>query len=203
MTSHQESVLKELAAPHLEGWCTPEKAAVLFRLVDQFKPSLCLEIGTFAGKSLRAIAYGLQCNKEGIVFGIDPWKLDPCIEGSNGEANDDWWKEVPFDRIIKEYFDKLSDFGLLEYTAHFRKHDLDCLQYFADESIDLIHFDSNHSEEVACRTVQSWWKKVKPGAVVIMDDIDWKGQAKAVDVMRDYGISVIETFDSYGVYKKA
>lgn len=202
MTTDQERILGELTHINLEGWCTLDKAKVLFSLVEQFRPELCLEIGTFGGKSLRAIAYGLKCTGRGIVFGIDPWAVDPCIEGTNAEANNQWWASVPWDKIINEYFSINQRYGLLEFTSHFRKHDRDCLRYFEDESIDLVHFDSNHSPEVACRTVQDWWPKLKPGCVIIMDDIDWQGQAKAVDVLRDLGVKVFNTFDTYGVYRK-
>ncbi len=195
--------LEKLLPWNMEGWCTVEKGLVLYNLVATHKPETILEIGTFGGRSTLVFAYALKQLGRGIVFGIDPWRIDPCLEGSNDPANNDWWKGVPWDKVISEYYDYLQKWDVLDYHAHFRKKDTDCLRYFADESIDMVHFDSNHSEEVACRTVHSWWKKLKPGCIIIMDDIDWAGQAKAVDVMRDYGVSVIETFDKYGVYKKA
>lgn len=198
---HKDKIASMLPVA-MEGWCTPQKGEVLFKLVQDYQPSTILEIGTFGGRSTVVLAYALKTLGRGIVFGIDPWRVDPCLEGTNAEANNDWWRQVPWDKVIREYFDYLQHWDLLDYHAHFRKHDEQCLQYFADGSINMVHFDSNHSQEVACRTVHSWWPKLAVDCVIVMDDIDWEGQAKAVDVLRDYGCKVIQTYDSYGVYQK-
>lgn len=186
----------------MEGWCTHEKACVLFKLVEDYKPELCAELGTFSGRSIVAIASGLKAIGGGIIFGIDPWRVEAALEGTNTDADNQWWKQVPWDRIIREYYDRLLEYELLEYTSHFRKHDLDCLIYFNDESINLIHFDSNHSEEVAVRTVHSWWPKLAEGCVIVMDDITWSGQSKAVVVLGEYGCETIKEYDTYAVYRK-
>lgn len=201
MTIHEEQIRKMLPV-QMEGWCTPEKGVVLFDLIQKYQPKTILEIGTFGGRSTLCLAYGLKVLGRGIVFGIDPWRISPCLEGTNAEANNEWWKCVPWGKVIREYFDYLQAHDLLEYHCHLRKHDIDCLNYFRDCQIDMVHFDSNHSEEVACRTVKDWFPKLAPGCVIVMDDIDWAGQAKAVDVLRDFKCHVIQTYDSYGIYQK-
>lgn len=201
MTDYK-AILANIENPPMDGWCTIAKATKLFELIQQYKPKTCLEIGTFGGRSMVAIAFGLKHLGRGIVFGIDPWKIDACLEGTNDKANNEWWAKLNWNEIISKYFDKLQEFDVLEYVAHFRKHDTDCLDYFATGSIDLVHFDSNHSEEVACRTVKDWWPKLKQGCVVIMDDIDWDGQKKAIKVMEELGIETVEELDTYGIYIK-
>lgn len=186
----------------MEGWCTHEKACNLFNIVYTNELKLCVEIGTFGGKSMIAIALALKALNDGIVFGIDPWKVDACLEGTNGEENNKWWSEIDWNKIISSYFDKAQEFDVLGHMAHFRKHDTQCLQYFSDESIDLIHFDSNHSEEVACRTVNDWWGKIRSQGVIVMDDIDWDGQDKAADLLKKKGVLVIKEYDKYGIYIK-
>lgn len=203
MTPEQDSQLLKLDdPPAVEGWCSHEKACVLFKLVEDYKPELCLEIGTFGGRACIAIAMGLKSMNRGIIFGIDPWVTSAAIEGTNSPEDDAWWSQVPWERIVREYYDRMQQFDLLPLTAHFRKHDLDCLIYFNDESINLIHFDSNHSEEVAVRTVHSWWPKLAEGCVIVMDDIKWEGQSKAVAILSEYGCETIKEYDTYAVYRK-
>ena len=186
----------------MEGWCSHEKAVQLFNLVESHKPKLCVEIGVFGGKSLAAIAMGLQKNGDGIIFGIDPWNTQACIEGSADPSHDEWWSRIDWNYLIKVYFEKLQEFGLISYVSHLAKHDKECLSYFSDESIDLVHFDSNHTEEVACRTVKDWWPKLKQGSAVIMDDIDWESQHKAVVVMKNLGVEVVKEYEKFGIYTK-
>lgn len=186
----------------MEGWCTHEKACNLFSIVYTNQLKLCVEIGTFGGKSMMAIALALKALDDGIVFGIDPWKVEPCLEGSNKDHDNKWWSQVDWNTIIASYFDKAQEFGVLGHMAHFRKHDTKCLQYFNEESIDLIHFDSNHSEEVACRTVNDWWGKIRSQGVIVMDDINWDGQHKAADLLKKKGVLVIKEYDNYGIYIK-
>lgn len=202
MTEQQEAILLKIQNPPMDGWCTHEKAVNLFNTVLDNKLQLCVEIGTFGGRSVIAMALALKELGEGVVFGIDPWKVDACLEGKNDELNDQWWSQIDWNSIISKYFDKMQEFGVLEYTCHLRKHDTQCLRFFKDKSIDLIHFDSNHSEKVACRTVNDWWSKIKDGGFIVMDDIDWDGQSKALKLLKDKGVKVVSEHEKYGIYTK-
>jgi len=203
MNDIDKATLEKIETPPMEGWCTVAKACDLFEIVEKYQPETCLEIGTFGGRSMVAIALALKKLGRGIVFGIDPWKVEACVEGSNPEENNQWWSNVPWQKIIASYFDKLQEFDVLGYVAHFRKHDTECLGYFRKSSIDLIHFDSNHSQEVACRTVKDWWPKLSKNAVIIMDDIDWSGQNKALELMKELGVETIKEEKTYGIYKRS
>lgn len=198
-----KDVIPLLISGKAEGWCTQEKGEVLYDLVHTYNASTIVEIGTFGGKSIAVFALALKSLGRGIVFGIDPWKMEPCLEGVNDKENDSWWSRVNWDSIIKHYFELFQKHDLLEYHAHLRKKDEECLDYFKDGSIDIIHIDSNHSEELACQTVKLWWPKIKSGAVIIMDDIDWFGPSKAVDLLKEYGASEIANHVNFGVYIKA
>lgn len=202
MNKADEESLMRIQNPPMEGWCSHEKATQLFQAVERTKPKICVEIGVFGGRSVVAIAMGLKKQGSGIIFGIDPWNIDACLEGSNTETNNNWWENVPWEGIIGSYFDKIQEFDLLPYVSHLAKHDKDCLGYFSDGSIDLIHFDSNHSEEVSCRTVKDWWGKIRKGATIIMDDIDWEGQDKALELMKQLGVEVVTEYPKFGIYTK-
>ena len=202
MNQQQEAELLKIQNPPMNGWCTHEKAVNLFNLIYDNKLTTCLEIGTFGGRSIVAISLGLKALGDGIVFGIDPWKVEACLEGTNAVENNQWWSQIDWNQIIASYFDKMQEFDVLGYMCHLRKHDTQCLKLFSNNYFDFVHFDSNHSEEVSCRTVNDWWPKIKSGAFIVMDDIDWSGQSKAMELLKSKGVKVIQEYDKYGVYKK-
>lgn len=111
---HEAQLLKIQENPPIEGWMTHEKGCVLFRLVEEWKPEICCEVGIFGGRSMLAVALALKSLGKGIIFGIDPWKTESAVEGTNAKEDNDWWAQVPWDRIIREYYDKLQGFGVLE-----------------------------------------------------------------------------------------
>lgn len=197
-----KEIIPHLTSDEVQGWCTKEKGEILYDLVHTYDASTVVEIGTFAGRSTSVFALALKSLGRGIVFGIDPWKSEPCLEGVNDKENDVWWSNVNWPTVIKNYYALFQKYDLLEYHAHLRKKDEDCLKYFSDGSIDIIHIDGNHSEELACKNVHLWWPKIKTGAVVIMDDIDWAGPSKAVDLLKEYGVSELGNYVTFGVYLK-
>ena len=55
--------------------------------------------------------------------------------------------------------------------------------YFADESIDFLHIDGNHSEESSVFDVTYWLPKVKKGGVICFDDAWWESTQKAIKLL--------------------
>src|SRR5690348_13441140 len=81
----------------LEGWTTPERGIEMAELIVEMKPKVVVEIGVFGGRSLIAQALAIRDNErrgygKGMIYGIDPWKVDYALEGENVE-NQKWWKE--------------------------------------------------------------------------------------------------------------
>lgn len=201
-----KELIHHLTSDEVAGWCDVEKGNVLYDLVHTYDASTVVEIGTFGGRATSVFALALKSLGRGIVFGIDPWEKQACLEGVNDVANDEYWSNMDWKSLVKGYFDIFQKYDLLQYHAHLRKKDEDCLKYFADGSIDILHIDSNHSEELACQTVHLWWPKVKLGGIVVMDDINWFGPLQAVGVMKEYGVETLGEYDNskccFGVYQK-
>jgi hypothetical protein len=61
---------------------------------------------------------------------------------------------------------------------------------FEDQTIDILHQDSNHSEEISCEEVELYWNKVKPGCFWVFDDTDWPTTKKAQDLLLTKGYVV-------------
>ena len=82
-----------------------------------------------------------------------------------------------------------------------RSHDV--VNTYADESIDLLHQDSNHSEEVSVAEVRAWLPKLKPGGWWISDDTDWPTMRVAQWLLREGGCERVEDHTQWAIYRKA
>lgn len=198
---------------HLEGWCTTEKAEHLAQIILDRRPHLIVEIGVFGGRS--AIAMGMACQEAGCgeVIGIDPWTAAAAVEGGTSPENDAWWSKLDYEKIYLGAVGATHALGVDDVVRFERTHDTVMLGEFLDGSIDLLHYDGNHSEAVSTRTVRDWAPKVRQGGCLVMDDTHWATQSRAVELLTtDLGFQLIEIRESrnaenqismqYGVFTK-
>jgi Methyltransferase domain len=202
----QESLkhLISMSIPSLVGWCTPEKALVLAGLVSDHKPTLAVEIGVFGGRSLIPMALALRAVGCGVAYGIDPWTIEAAIEGNNGPANDGWWiNNSNLENVYISFVHSVIDHGLTRECRWMRLKSDVAVRLFDDASIGLFHLDGNHSELTSCRDVEQWHKKIAPGGVWVLDDADWESQKKAIQMIHDFGFSVVKEYGTFTVFKRA
>jgi predicted O-methyltransferase YrrM len=163
------------ALPHLPGWCSEAKAAALVHAVLFSRPSLCVEIGVFGGRSLVPQALALRALGKGRIIGIDPWETGAALESMVADKNKIWWSSVSL-RDIREGCERAVE--RLELRPHVelvaaRSEDV-VDRLFLDSSIDVLHIDGNHSEEKSTRDVSLLLPKLRPGALVFFDDVSWE-----------------------------
>lgn len=178
----------------IHGWCTHEKAAALMDLVYKSNSSLCVELGVFGGKSLLPIALASKkINPSSKVIGIDAWETQASLEGKNDEANDAWWSNINYDEIYEYTKDLMKSNDVDSIVELWRCKSRDAVSKFADNSIDVLHQDSNHSEEISCEEVELYSKKVKLGGFWIFDDTDWSTTKTAQSNLLTKGYTIILT----------
>jgi len=170
----------------IHGWCTKEKATKLMNIIRDTKPSLCVELGVFGGRSLLAI--GLAA-KNARVIGVDAWSKPASLEGTNDKGNADWWAQIDYDYFYKYTADLMKTNGLS--VELWRKKSNEVYQQFQDESIGFLHQDSNHSEEITCEEVELYWNKVCKGGIWVFDDINWPTTKKAQALLLEKGYEEI------------
>lgn len=183
----------------LEGWTSHERGWELADLILTEKPVVCVELGVFGGRSLIPQALAIRENKSGRVYGIDPWRVEPALEGEN-EANQSWWKNnVNLDEIHNKFMAVLWRLGLQDWTTIIR----DCSQKVANlfERVDLLNIDGNHSEVASVRDVELWLPRVAQKGVITMDDTDWPSTQKAVGLLKDQ-CEVIKDEAKYKWFRK-
>ncbi len=186
----------------LPGMCEREKAAWLFDLVLRLRPRHCLEVGVYGGRSLCAIAYGLQTNAFGRVTGIDTWASESTAEDTRYDTvNDPNWRQETLDAC---YFDLIHFFvakGLVPFTRIVTGDSWLARTIFAKSSVQLIHIDGCHTRERAIKDVLGYTSALVPGGYLVMDDIDWESVKPAYEVARKI-CTVVEEFPTWSVLQK-
>jgi len=174
---HQKSV---------PGWCVYEKANKLMDLIHETKPDVVVEIGVFGGSSVYPMAESLRFEKRGVIHAIDPWKAENCQMGyTSDDANYMWWTNVDLEKVYKDFAKLIKKHHLNKYCNIMRMTSLEAAGHFADESIDILHIDGNHSEESALTDAQLFLPKVKQGGYIWFDDVNWNTTSKAVTFMME------------------
>lgn len=188
--------------PTLQGWCTAEKAMRLAKAIADCNSNLSVEIGIFGGRSLIPMAMAHNHIKHGVVWGFDPWHIIPALEGTNDPENDEWWKKLDLEAIYRGFVEKVLEYKLLKECFWSRLKSDQAIRLFANDSISVLHCDSNHSQEISCREIQTWAPKVKIGGYWFADDTDWPTMQKAKTVLVDHGFRMVEDFKKWAVYQK-
>jgi len=151
--------------PYL-GWV--HSGEILYALVRVLKPSVVVETGVAAGVSSSFILAALARNGRGELHSID----FPDYE------------EAYFPTLGKNPIAVLppgkSTGFLIPKTLRTRWHlhvgnTRDLLQSVLDSlsSIDIFLHDSEHTHEMMMFEFETAWSRLKPGGVLLSDDVDW------------------------------
>ena len=167
----------------LQGWCSPQKALLLYSLVREHKPAKVVEIGIYGGRSIVPIAAALKDNAAGEVWGIETWSGSAATAYRTGIANDFWWMNIDFTKIKGDFLDFVLRHDLHDTIRVIEAPSDRCGGLF--DRIDMLHIDGNHSMYGAAQDVVNFVSKVPAGGIVVYDDINWPSTAAGLDILRD------------------
>lgn len=188
---YQDKDLKKIvfqSMQELDGWCTEEKAGILIDMIQLIKPEKVVEIGIWGGKSLIPMAYAVQANGMGTVYGIDPWSVQASSDGMDG-TNLDWWSSVDHEMIYEDLVKSIEKFNLQNEIVLIRKtsQEADLI-----EGIGLLHIDGNHSDEASYLDVTKWVPYVNKGGIIVFDDLNWSTTSRAVNWLNENCVKIAE-----------
>lgn len=159
----------------------------LFNELD-FKSGV--EIGVSAGRYSKWICQKVKGVK---LYCVDPWDAyDEYVEqhGDQGQVN------------LNNIYDRAKE-RLKNYNCEFiRKHSMDAVEDFEDNSLDFVFIDGNHSFEYVVNDIAQWSKKVRPGGIISGHDywrsFDQKISAKWVPrgISREEKIKLCQVKDA-------
>lgn len=201
MSQADVEAIIERELPGLPGWCTPEKGKRMAELARE--AYFIVELGVFGGRSLVAMALALRdsSNDFSRVDGIDPYTPAAALEGTNDPANDEWWTHLDYEAVARAAQESLYRLELMPYARLVRMRSLDVVDFYIDGTLDLLHQDSNHSEEVSCEEVTRWTPKIRPGGYWVFDDTNWESTNKAQRELTALGFLELEDHGSWKIYQ--
>lgn len=188
---------------NIPGWCTVEKANILFDTVIKSDSQLTVELGVFGGRSLSAFAMAHKQKKSGFVIGIDAWKAQVAIEGTNSPLNDEYWKNTVNYKDIYNACQNMIYFNHLEdYCDTLRMRSQNASVLFQKNTIDIIHQDSGHNVETITDELKLWIPKLKIGGYWIADDTDWVEAIEGYSHLSEHGLILEQDFTKWQIWKK-
>jgi predicted O-methyltransferase YrrM len=191
------------ALPAMEGWCTERKALWLADLIAENACHTVLEIGIYGGKSLIPMALAVrQYAPDGTVYGIEAWSGEVAVETPTTDANDAWWRNLDFKFIKTSFLRNMVDNDLADIIKVFEMSSdaaYRCLTAIGLKKFDLIHVDGSHSEIQALRDVKTWSALLRPGGILVMDDIGWATVQPAREYAKSHFSVIEEVFETAGV----
>ncbi len=163
-----------------------------FTIVQMLKPKNFVELGTHKGDSYCAFCQAVSILRlETACYAVDTWE---------GDDHAGFYEHELFDEL-KAYHDPLySDFSQLLKTRF-----EDALNYFSDNSIDLLHIDGYHTYDAVKNDFEMWLPKMSKRGVILFHDTNvhergfgvWKfweelaGSYPSFEFKHGFGLGVI------------
>lgn len=129
-----------------------------YDLVATTKPRLLVELGSDRGESYFAFCQSAAENLTGTkCFAVDTWF---------GDHHSGSYDETTFTEVTEHNRAHYAGFSTL-LRATFDE----ALDQFAPESIDILHLDGLHTEDVVRHDLEAWLPKVAPGGIMLLHDV--------------------------------
>lgn len=185
--------------PPLDGWTTPERGIEMAEIIYDNKPEVVVTIGVFGCRSVIAQAFALRENQKGVVYGLDPFKLEAALEGENSDNRDWWSKNINIEDIQRKAINSIWQHNLDQWAVLIRASSQHVSQLFPE--IGVLEIDGNHSEIASCRDVELYLPKVVTGGFIWADDCDWPTTQRALTLL-DAACDVVSDKGKYRLYRK-
>ena len=116
------------------------------------------EIGTSKGRYAKWMFAKIKGLK---LYCVDPWEVYPrYVELHDAEGQ----------KIYDDIFEQAQKRLVGKNVEFIRKYSMDAVKDFADESLDFVYIDANHTFEYIINDIAEWERKVKFGGIVAGHD---------------------------------
>lgn len=188
--------------PQMGGWCDQQKALELAKVVLEHGHQKIADVGVFEGKSTLALAYACKLNGSGVVYAVDSWSKNDCIE-TESTANAEWWAALDLDNHYEGFIRHCVRAEVVRHINVCRMSSRNA-SYILPE-LDMVHIDANHAEWPSTSDVVQWLPKVKIGGHIVLDDVNWETTQTAQRFTEKF-CSKVARFDlkesCFAIYRK-
>lgn len=179
------------------SWDKHDYSLLFYGLVRGQRPSICVELGTYAGYSAFQIGTALKHNGFGVLHCYDLWESYPFNKVPMRVAEDNL-KDLPVDLHKEDAF-----------NAH---------SHYQPMSVDLLNVDVSNDGDTYLKILLDWYPLLSPLAYVLLeggsperDQVEWmiKYNKKPIlsalrnyQITSRYEINVLPYFPGLTILKK-
>lgn len=190
---------------HMHGWTTVQRGQEMCAAILELKHPVAVAIGVFSGRSVIAMGFAMREMGNGMVIGIDPYKIDAAIEGEGDYADKEWWtNRADLERMSTYAIRQIWDHRLDQWATIIRTSSQYVSHLFPE--IGVLEIDGNHSEEASTRDVLLYLPRVIKGGYIFADDVSWSTTQKAMSMLDEKCELISEVNpegnSSYRIYRK-
>lgn len=175
-----------LAFDENPGFCSWEKAELLMDFIEKTKPTLCVEIGAFGGKTTYPLLSALAYNQKGKLFAVDSWEANDKVKGLDPyhRTRINWENlQLNMQQFYLHFMHMVYSKNLGKFCTPVKEPLQKALSRFEDNSIDFLYIDGNFSREGSLQEVALYFPKVKKGGYIFLNDADMITKNKAVSFL--------------------
>jgi SAM-dependent methyltransferase len=153
------------------------------------KGAVCAEVGTYRGDFAAVI---LRASRPRQLYLVDAWEhrseqeYEGASYGGYASAGQDGM-DAMYESVVERFRMAIDDGTICVKRAR----SLEAAASFAEQSLDWVYIDADHSYEAVKRDLEAYYRAVKPGGYLAGDDYGqedrWFGQGvtRAVDEFAD------------------
>lgn len=143
--------------------------------IQELGPNLVgCELGVKEGHNLRYLLD--RATNINMSYAVDPWKSYIDMPwGVISQEEVSGWRDRAME-VLGDYMYKIT---VLELPSS------EAFSHIADNSLDYIFIDGDHSYEAVLRDVKLYWSKVKPGGIFAGHDWNLENVTRAVTEFRE------------------
>ena len=119
-----------------------------------------VEIGVWRGDYSEMIVKSLKPEQ---FYGVDPYEL---FEGMVSAPGSEYINQSRLDQLAQRVQNKYAQWG----ATLLRDVSENAAKQFADDSIDFVYIDGDHTYEGVTTDITAWWPKVRTGGILSGDD---------------------------------
>lgn len=168
----------------LQGWGSD--APLLRQAVENIKPGLVIEVGTWKGKSAVTIAGWLKSlNVPSVIICVDTWlgSTEHITDPGGSQFSADLKPRHGYPQLYYTFLNNVVCSGHQDMIVPFPNTSENAAVVFAQLGLkaDLIYVDASHEYDAALRDFRAYWPLVSDRGAMICDDfISWPGVTSAL-----------------------
>lgn len=144
------------------GIIKPFREHWLSHLANKHQWSRGAELGVWKGRTFLHLLK--RCPKLTMI-GVDLWAPQPT---NNGPENYVDWNHAEFEKNVRKQSEQYGGRAII-----YKMSTLEAAEHVADESLDFVFIDADHSSEAVRNDITVWSSKVKPSGMILGHDINW------------------------------